>query len=189
MSLGAVAERYAHALFELGTESGHLGELSDKLGDFAEVYESSAELRATLTDPTLSAEQKRDVLAGIAKRLSIPDLGLKGLHVMAARGRLGAILATVRRLTELADQQSGLVRAQVTTAVPMPETFYQELCAELERSTRKEIVLKRSVDESLIGGAIAQVGDQVIDGSVRGRLQRAEREIRAAVVSGASASS
>lgn len=189
MSEGAVAKRYAQALFELGTESGQLSELSEKLADFAEAYESSSLLRATLADPTVSAEEKRDVLTGIAAKLQIPDLGIKGLQVMAERGRLSAIAATVRRLTELSDQQSGVLRAQVTTATPMSEAYFQKLCSQLEQSTRKKIVLSRAVDKSLVGGAIAQIGDQVIDGSVRGRLQRAEREILAVVVSGANATS
>ncbi len=186
MSIGAVAERYAQALFELGDEAGNLSELTEKLRDFSNAYEESKVLRATLSNPVIPAEQRLAVLAEVAQKAGVPDIGIKGLKVMAQRGRLPALGATVRRLTELADTKNGILRASVTTAAQMPDSYYQSLVSQLSAATQKKIVLERSVDEDLVGGAIARVGDKLIDGSIRGRLQKVERDLLSAVAAGAS---
>lgn len=185
MSVGAVAERYAQALFELGEESGTLAGLSDKLREFALTYESSRELRGALNNPIVSMEQRKGLVSEVAKKVGVPEIGIKGLQFMAQRGRLPALSATVERLTELSDQKNGILRASVTTATKMPDSYYQALSSQLSAATRKEIVLERSVDEDLVGGAIARVGDMLIDGSVRGKLQKLERDLLSAVAVGA----
>jgi F-type H+-transporting ATPase subunit delta len=186
MSTGAVAERYAQALFELGVESGTLSALADKLSDFALTYGSSRELRGALNNPVLSNEQRKALVSEVARKLGVPEIGIKGLLFMSQRGRLPALGATVQRLTELADEKNGILRASVTTATSMPESYYQSLSSQLSAATQKKIVLERSVDDDLVGGAIARVGDMLIDGSVRGKLQKLERDLLSAVAAGAS---
>ncbi len=186
MSVGAVAERYAQALFELGDETGNLASLTEKLRDFAETFEASKELRAALSNPVVPVEERLSLLAQVATKLGVPDLGIKGLQVMAQRGRLPAIAATVQRLTELSDDKNGILRASVTTAAKMSESYYESLASKLAAATQKKIVLERSVDEDLVGGAIARVGDKLIDGSIRGKLQKVERDLLSAVAAGAS---
>jgi F-type H+-transporting ATPase subunit delta len=185
MSAGAVAERYAQALFELGNESGELALLTEKLGDFVSSFESNSQFRGILSNPTVSAQERRAVITEVARRLSVPDLGVKGLLVLAERGRLVALGSIIRRLSELADEKNGILRARVTTASVMPESYFQDLSSKIEETTGKKVVFERIVDEALVGGTITQVGDQVIDGSVRGRLDRIERELLSAVISGA----
>ncbi len=177
MSLGAIAERYAQALYELGVESGKLGVLSDKLRDFADTYEANAELRQALSSPLVGREAADQIITNVAKKLGVPDVGIRGLILMASRGRLVAIRETSDRLTQLCDDKEGVVRAEVTTAAQMPEAYYQELSSKLASAINKKIVLERKVDESLIGGAIARVGDSVLDASVRGRLQKFESDV------------
>ncbi len=181
MSAGAIAERYAQALFELGDEAGNLAVLSEKLGYFVNTYETSRQLRSTLRNPTLSDAQQVAILSAVAKKIGVPELGVKGLLVMARRGRLDALGATVARLSELADIKNGVVRASVITAAKMPESYYQSLTTQLQNALKKKVILERSVDTELVGGAIAQVGDMVIDGSIRGQLAKVEREIIDAV--------
>lgn len=185
MSVGAVAERYAQALFELGDESGTLSAMSEKLREFALTYDSSRELRGALNNPVLSIEQRKALISEISKKIGVPEVGIKGLQFMAQRGRLPALSATVQRLTELCDQKNGILRASVTTAAVMPDSYYESLSSQLSRATQKKIVLERSVDEDLVGGAIARVGDMLIDGSVRGKLQKLERDLLSAVAAGA----
>lgn len=184
MSVGAVAERYAQALFELGDETGVLSDLAEKLRDFAHAYESSRELRGALTNPVLSLEERKALVSAMAQRIGVPEIGVRGLQFMAQRGRLPALSATAQRLTELADEKNGILRASVTTAAAMPDSYYQTLTSQLSLATKKRIVLERSVDEDLVGGAIARVGDMLIDGSVRGKLQKLERDLLSAVAAG-----
>ena len=186
MSVGAVAERYAQALFELGEEEGSLSNITEKLQAFAAVYEQSKELRSTLTSPVLSVEERIAVLTAVAERLGLSPLSVNGLKFMTRRRRLSALLATVARLAELTDKKNGVLRAAVTTAAAMPESYYESLVSQLSAATGKKVILSRVIDEELVGGAIAQVGDTVIDGSIRGKLQKLERDVLSAVVAGAS---
>jgi F-type H+-transporting ATPase subunit delta len=186
MSVGAVAERYAQAIFELGVESGKLAAVADKLRDFSATYESSRELRAALTSPVLKKEERRALLSAVAARLDVPDLAVKCLLVMADRSRLPALAAMAVRLTQLVDNKEGILRASVTTAAAMPESYFQTFSAKLAAATGKKIILERSIDKDLVGGAIARVGDSLIDGSVRGKLQQMERKLLSAMTAGAS---
>jgi len=167
MSVGAVAERYAQALFELGEEDGSLNKITEKLQAFAATFEQSKELRSTLNNPVLSAEERTGLLVAIAERFGVPPLAVNGLKLMARRRRLSALSATVARLTELADKKSGVLRASVTTAAPMPESYYESLVSQLSAATRQKVILSRAIDDDLVGGSIAQVGVNVIDGSIR----------------------
>lgn len=181
MSEEAVANRYAQALLELGQEAGQLDLLASSVRDFAAAVEGSRELRAIIHDPTISQEQRVGVLRAVAGKLSMPEVGIHGLLLMSRRRRLGAISAVARRLTELADQATGVLRGAVTTARPMPESFYGALSESIARATGRTIILSRGVDESLIGGAVARVGDATIDASVRGQLGNIERELTLAL--------
>src|SRR5690606_14912792 len=88
MSEGVIAERYAQALFELGVESGQLSELADRVRDFAQVYAGNKELQQTLSNPVIEEAKREAVLSEVARRVGVPDLGVKGLVLMARRRRL-----------------------------------------------------------------------------------------------------
>lgn len=186
MSHGAVAERYAQAIFELGEESGGLAAVSQKLSDFAATYAANRELSQALNNPVMSPDERRSLIAAVAKKIGVPEIGVQSLYVMAQRGRLPFLEATAARLRELCDDKNGVIRAHVTTATAMSESYYQSLQKQLEAVTKKKVVLEKSTDATLVGGAIAQVGDTVIDSSVRGQLEKVERELLTAIAAGAS---
>ncbi len=181
MSEGAVAERYAQALLELGQEEGGLESLASSMRSFAQAFDGSRELRSVLLDPTIGSAEREALIRAISARISMPELGVKGLLVLARRRRLGSIGAISRRLTELSDQATGVLRGTVTTAQQMPESFYEALAAGIASATGRRILLSRTMDESLIGGAVATVGDTTIDASIRGQLADIERELMVAV--------
>lgn len=177
MSEGAVAERYAQALLELGQESSELTPLAEGMRAFADAMGASRELRLLASDPTISAEDRARVLRAIGERVGLPQIGINGLLMIADRGRLSALPAIARRLTELADAASGILRASVTTAREMPESFFHALSEGVTQATGRQVILSRKVDASLIGGAVTQVGDSTIDASVLGRLADVQREL------------
>ncbi len=189
MSEGMVAERYAQALFEIGSESGQLPLLADKMIAFADLYASSRELKKTLENPILDPKARDGILGEVSKRLGLPDIAVKSLMLMGRRGRLSIVVAVASRLRQLSDEKAGVLRAQVTTAQKMPESYYSGITDRLAQITKKKIVLERAEEPSLLGGAIARVGDLVIDGSVRGRLEETERGLVAALSASFSASS
>jgi F-type H+-transporting ATPase subunit delta len=76
-----------------------------------------------------------------------------------------------RFLRELADARKGVVRAEVTTAAPLSEAYYGRLQAQLEKMTGKKVVVDRKTDPLLIAGVVTRIGDRILDGSLRTRLQ------------------
>lgn len=177
MSTSAVADRYARAIFELGVESGTLAPLTEQITKFAETYASSAELRAALENPVVEARQREAVLTEIAGRLGLSPLATNAVRYVAARRRLRFLPDIARRLASLSDEKAGVVRATVTVAKALPESFYERLKGELEGITGRKIVLERREDPSLIAGVVTRIGDKTVDGSLRGRLEYIERQL------------
>jgi F-type H+-transporting ATPase subunit delta len=177
MSQAPVADRYARAIFELGVETGQLAPITEQVRRFSEVYAGSAELRAVLDNPIIDQEKREAVLADVSARLGLMGNALNLIKLLASRKKLRVVADIARRLDRFSDEKAGVVRASVTSARPMPESFYQKLVAELESATARKIVLERREDATLIAGFVTRIGDNTIDGSVRGRLDEIERQL------------
>lgn len=176
-SEGAVVQRYALAIFELGLESHELGAITDQIRAMADAWNASRELRLALEDPLLDETRRQTLLAEVAERLGIRGAALSTLRVMAERRRLSVLPEVARELTRLSDEHNGVLRASLTSAAPLPETYIQGLISKLEATTQKKVVLERHEDPSLIGGVVLRIGDSILDGSIRGRLDQLERRL------------
>ena len=177
MSHAPIADRYARAIFELGVETSQLGAITEQVRRFAEVYAGNAELRAVLDNPIIEPEKRDAVLADVSARLGLMGNALNLIKLLASRKKLRVVPDIARRLDRFTDEQAGVVRATVTSAKSMPDSFYQKLVAELEAATSRKIVLERREDPKLIAGFVTRIGDNTIDGSVRGRLDEIERQL------------
>ncbi len=177
MSSGAVAERYARAIFELAEEASQVPQVADQLGKLADIYSGSRELRVVLENPLVTAEQRAAILKDLGARVGLGPLATNSVRLIAARRRLLALPEIAAHIRQLADQKAGVIRAQVTSAAPLSEEFVVRLKAQLERSTGKRVQLERSTDPSLIAGIVTRIGDHTVDGSVRGRLSDLERQL------------
>ena len=167
---------YAQAIFAVAEAEGVLDQVEDELFRFARTLEQEQQLREALTDPGLPPERKRAVLQDIlGERANPQTASLLGFIVEQGRARdLGAI---VDELAERAAERRRAVVAEVRTAVPLDEGHRRRLTDALNRATGKSVELKVVVDPSVIGGVVARVGDQVIDGSVRHRLEQAREQM------------
>lgn len=177
MKYGVIAERYARALFELGSETDQLGPLTEQIGRVGELYADSAELRSVLDNPIVPEAQREAILRDVAGRLGLTELSLNTLRLLAERRRLRALPDIAERLRSLSDEASGVLRATVTSAAPLTDDYYEKLASQLERATSHKIVLDKRTDPSLIAGIVTRIGDHTIDGSLRGRLADLERQI------------
>jgi F-type H+-transporting ATPase subunit delta len=177
MSDGEVAERYARAIFEIGVEANQVVELSAQIRSFADTYGSSRELQAVLDNPMVEAEKRDAMLRDVAARSGLTGVGLNAIRLLAHRKRLGSLPEIARRLATLADEKAGVVRATVTSAGPLPDSFYERLTQELESATQRKVTIDRHTDPSLIAGVVTRIGDNTIDGSVKGRLAEIERQL------------
>ncbi|RYE94525.1 MAG: ATP synthase F1 subunit delta [Myxococcales bacterium] len=172
MSAEAVAARYAQALFELGVEMGNLPALTDEIRRVGETYEGSDELRAVLGNPIVDAASRQAILRDVLARLGVGPVVTNTLGLLAERRRLTVLPYLSRSLQRLADERAGVVRATVTSATPLADGYVDELRQQLETSLGKRVQLEREVDPTLLGGLITRIGDRVIDGSLRTRLDR-----------------
>jgi len=162
---------YARALFEVARAEGNLDEVEDELFRFARSYESSDALRNALTDEKIPAAKRQaiveDLLGGKATSTTTQ---LVSMVIGSGRGR--DLPAIVDKLVARASSSKNLEVAEVRTAVPLTADQTTRLAAALVNATGKQVNLKVVVDPSVIGGIVATVGDTVIDGSVRTRIDQ-----------------
>lgn len=172
MSYESIARRYAQAVFELGKEGGQLAALSKQMTALAEVFSGSDELRGVLTNPLVDGASREAILAEIAQRLGAGDIATRTLRLLAQNRRLPALPDIARALSRLVDEDSKTLRATVTSAGPLGESYLARLRAELEKTTGQTVELTSRTDPALVAGVVVQIGDRVIDGSVRAKLSR-----------------
>jgi len=173
----AVATRYARALLELGQETNSLDSLIADLERAAATFAESAELRAALGNPLLSREAKNAIVTDVAVALGITGNAKNTLRLLVDRQRIDALPSIAARLRELVDREKGVLVAEVTTATRLSQGFYDRLKGDLEKHTGKSVSLRTSEDTSLIGGVVVRVGDTIIDGSLKSRLDSLKQSL------------
>jgi F-type H+-transporting ATPase subunit delta len=175
--VNTVAERYALAVFELGVEDGQLPQVTSQIRSLAQTYASSDELRGVLDNPLIDDQRRERILTDISTRLGLGRLAVNTIRLLVRRHRLGLLPEISRALDQLADEKAGLLRATVTSAIPLSESYRHRLTGELEQLTKRKVVLEARLDPTLIAGLVTRIGDNTIDGSIKGRLEDLERQL------------
>ncbi len=178
MIVVSIARRYAKALFSLADEQGQVEQWSSGLDALGRALASSPELRDTLTSPLFDKDQRRNVVAALAKSLGFGETATSFLFLLADRDRLAYLPAVIQTFRDLADARLGRVRAKVTSAVPLSAEETRRIAEQLARSQKGEVIVESSVDPALLGGVVAQVGSLVYDGSVRSQLEELRRAMK-----------
>ena len=162
---------YARGLFEIARAEGTIDEVEDELFRFARSYEASDALRNALTDEMIPAGKRQaiveDLLGGKATSTTTQ---LVSMVVGSGRGR--DLPAIIDKLVERASNSKNLELAEVRSAVALTSDQQDRLKAALANATGVEVNLKVVIDPSILGGIVATVGDVVIDGSVRTRVDQ-----------------
>jgi F-type H+-transporting ATPase subunit delta len=169
-------EGYANALFEVARVEGSLDEVEDELFRFARTLEGSDELRNVLTDPAIPAERRQGVVDDLLGGRASPTTANLVSFVVGA-GRARDLPAIIDRLVRRAAAERQRVVAEVRSAVELDESQRSRLSEALSSATGKQVELKVVVDPAVLGGIVAQVGDTVIDGTVRHRLDQLRDQI------------
>ena len=169
-------EAYANALLEVSRAEGHLADIQDELFRFARTFEGSDELRTALTDPALPRERRIAVVEDLLGGKALQTSAALAAFIVAA-GRAGELPAIVDRFVELAAAEQRRAVAEVRTAIELTPEQTDRLREALNRATGKDVEVKVVVDPSVLGGVVARVGDLVIDGSVRHRLEQLREQI------------
>jgi F-type H+-transporting ATPase subunit delta len=171
VSVSIVARRYAQALLELGVETGTIDRLVDEMSTVAAAWESSPDFRNALENPLVAHAAKKAVMTELAEQIGATPTTRHALLLLVDRRRTQALPYVAQFLREFADARKGILRAEVTTAAPLSETYYARLQAQLEKMTGQKVVVDRKTDGALIAGVVTRIGDRILDGSLRTRLQ------------------
>lgn len=168
---------YARALFQVVQAEGELDRVEDELYRFGKLLETNNELKQALSDQAIDSEQRKKVLNELLDgKVSPHTLGLLGFVVEQGRARqLPQILS---ELSNLAAAARDSVVAEVRSAIPLDEQQKTSLAQALSKTTGKKVELKVMVDPEVLGGIVAKVGDTVIDGTVRRRLEQLKEQVR-----------
>ena len=164
-------DAYATALFGVARSEGSLAEVEDELFRFARTLDASDELRTTLTDATLPVSRRQQIIEDL--------LGNKANHLTTAlltmvvgAGRSRDLLTIIEELVRMSAAEGNKELAEVRSAVALTDDQKARLATALGAATGKTIELKVVIDPSVLGGLVAQIGDTVIDGSVKTRLEQ-----------------
>jgi F-type H+-transporting ATPase subunit delta len=166
--LATVARPYAEATFDVAAAAGALPRWSQVLQEMAAVA-ANPELRAVLDDPRVTQAQRVELFASCLN--AAPDAAERNfVAVLAENGRLGLLPEIAARFEQLRAEREGVADADIESAFELPERELATLVGTLERRFKRRIRPHVRVDASLIGGVRVAVGDEVVDASVRGKL-------------------
>jgi F-type H+-transporting ATPase subunit delta len=174
----ASARRYAEAVFDIAAGSNTLEAWSNDLRTIAE-FVGEPDVAQVLGSSRVPRDQKQRLLAaGLQSEVS--PLAMNLVRLLEDRGKTNIARDIQLAYQEMADERAGIAHAVVTTAVPLGDEERREIAARLSSMTGKQVDVTPVVDESIIGGVVARIGDQLIDGSTRTRLLALRRRLGAA---------
>jgi F-type H+-transporting ATPase subunit delta len=177
MLKGAVAGRYAEALYEIAVRENIVDTLENELKAIVAAIEASPELKKVLYHPRITAGDKKEVV----KRLFAENLSqvtVNFLSMVIDRQRETFLGDMVAVFVELANKARNITDIHVTSAAELTAGQKQMMSDNLCKVTGRKVQITYSVDPSLMGGVIARVGDKVIDGSIKTRLASLREHLR-----------
>lgn len=172
-----IGTRYARALLELAREQGQADKVGQDLAAFAEAWDASEALRGVFLDPANAADDRRKLVDALAARMDCAELLRNTVRLLSDRRRMAHLPEVAEAYALLAEETEGKVRAEVTSAVALSDDYYDRIQQALAAATGQEVVLVRKTDPSLIGGVVTRVGDTIIDGSLRTRMNELGDEL------------
>ncbi|GLS86404.1 ATP synthase subunit delta [Cypionkella aquatica] len=166
----SIAARYAQAVFEIAKEENGLKALEADTEALGAALAASPELASMIASPVVAREDQARAMAAVAAKMGISTVLSNTIALMASNRRLFVLPQLVSALRDLIATEKGEVTAQVTSAAALSADQAKALAASLKAKVGKDVKLKTTVDESLIGGLIVKLGSSMIDTSVKAKL-------------------
>jgi F-type H+-transporting ATPase subunit delta len=169
------ARVYAEALFEVGRDKGKLDALQQQLGQFADEVDRNRDLQVFFFSPYLSTAEKQE---GIERAITgaEPEL-INFLDLLVDKHRMTEVFRIRRELDELWKQENRRIDVTVTSAVELDPSVVEKIGQEVERQTGEKVDLSSRVDGGILGGIVLQVGNMVLDASIRSRLEKLRKSV------------
>jgi len=166
--IATIARPYAEAVFKLAVADGRFAPWSELLARLVQAV-AHPDVRTCVGNPKVSAAQLTDLLVSVMGE-GVTAEAKNFVHLVVANRRLEAIGGIRELYEELVNERKGVVDAQIASAFPLDDGQLKELVGHLERRFKRKVEPHVTVDKELVGGVTVTVGDEVIDGSVRGKL-------------------
>jgi F-type H+-transporting ATPase subunit delta len=175
----AAARVYAKALFDMGVETGQVGQIYDDLHAVHDAFNGmDPDLRIFFNLPQFRRDEKRRILnLAFEGKVGRPVLGL--LNVLVEKRREPLLDNVVEEFDHYRDESEDRIQARVVSARKLDDDVLEALRSALEQRTQKSVVLTESVDPEVLGGLRVNVGDRVVDGTLRRSLQDMRRSLAA----------
>jgi F-type H+-transporting ATPase subunit delta len=172
MSMRSSATRYARALLDVAIKESDPELAEQELATFVDLVRRHPDLERVLANPVVAAADKRVVVQQIVERLQLKTPAAKLLSLLAARGRLPLLPDLLDVYRERLLEHQRVVRAEITTAMPLSADRAAQLRQRLAAATGRAVTMTTKVDASIIGGVITRIGSTVYDGSVAAQLAK-----------------
>lgn len=175
-----IARRYARALLAVAEEAGDTEGPFEDLTRVQQAMEKVHDLATALHSPAISADTRAAIVEDLIRALHLRQTVGNLLRLMAERARFKHYQGLVAIYRELADAVAGRLRGRVSAPMELEPEAVHKLEKSLSKATSRMVQLESTLDPSLLGGVVAQVGSVVYDGSVRTQLERLRRELKEA---------
>lgn len=166
----SLSGRYALALFELARDSKQLDSVAQSVSTLKAALAESEDLRNLTTSPVIGRDAAAKAIAAVGEALGLDRTTLNFLGVMAQGRRLMQLPAAIRAFETLLSQHRGETLAEVTSAYPLGKTQVTALQKSLKTRVGRDVAVDLKVDPAILGGLVVKIGSQMIDSSIRTRL-------------------
>jgi F-type H+-transporting ATPase subunit delta len=170
-----IASVYARSLFEVANEQDKLDVVREQLGEFADALNETRELQVFFFSPYFSTEEKED---GLERAVTESDPVVANfLKLLIEKHRMPVIFRIRAEYDRLWEEENKLLPVEITSAVELDEDIVKQLGDRISEQTGRQVELSSRVEPDILGGIVVQVGNAVLDASVRNRLEQLRRQV------------
>jgi F-type H+-transporting ATPase subunit delta len=170
-----IAQVYARALFEVASERDLLDVVREQLGSFADALHDNHELQVFFFSPYFSTEEKKEALHRVID--GAEETFMSFLETLVERHRMPALFRIRVRYDQLWDEAKKVLPVSVTSAVPLDEKTLKEIGDRIGEQTGDTVELTAAADPEIIGGIVVRVGNEILDASIRSRLEQLRKQL------------
>lgn len=165
-----IAKRYSKALFDLAEDGGWIGQYGQELDEFVQLLKDFPDFTDALQNPLYPEATRKALFDAVVEKAGMNHIVRSFIDLLIEKKRVQHLSEIAEYYHKLTDEYSNVARAQVKAATELDESVVHDISQTLEKMTGKKVVIEFQQDPSLIGGVVAQIGDLVLDGSVKRQL-------------------
>jgi F-type H+-transporting ATPase subunit delta len=168
----SLAGRYASALFNLARDEKQIDAVSRSLDSLNQALADSREFDQLVTSPLVDRDEAGKAFAAIASELKVDPLTANFLGVLARNGRKGELAQVIRFFRRLAAEHRGETTAEVVSAHALSDSQIAALKSQLKARAGRDVIIDAQTDPTILGGLIVKLGSEMIDASLKTKLNR-----------------